>query len=459
MSIRVGITSLGCAKNLVDSEVILGYLARGGFEISDDLDAARVIIVNTCSFIGEAEEESGLTIEQLLRLKGEGEIDLVIVAGCLPSRRGPLLFERFPRVDYFLAPSEIPSVAGIVRALLSGERREPRAGLWREASEGWFLYDHRSPRVRLSPPHYAYLKISEGCSNRCGYCLIPSVKGPLRSREMESVVWEARALADGGVKEINIISQDTTAYGIDRYGESRLGELLERLCEIGGLRWIRLLYGHPARYDERLLRLISGEPRLCRYIDFPLQHISDRILSAMNRRTTRAAVTGTLGRARELIPGLSVRTTFIVGFPGETDDDFEELLDFIGEARFEHLGAFIYSAEEGTPAAGLPGWVPPDVAESRYHRLMSLQQSIVKAAQEDLRGRVVEVLVDERLDGGTFRLRGRTEGDAPEVDGSVYILEGGAGPGEFTEVRVVGTMDYDLVGAAPDARDQSVCRM
>ncbi len=446
MSIKVGITSLGCAKNLVDSEVILGFLKKGGVEICDDISEARVIIVNTCSFIGEAKDEAEETIRQLLEFKRGGEIDRLIVAGCLTSLRGPDLAEKFPEVDYFLFPDEVPKVATVVRDLVGGNGTKPVSAQWSAGRDGWFLYNHLSPRVRLSPRHYAYLKIGEGCSNRCSYCMIPIIKGSLKSRRIDSVVEEARYLAADGVKEINLISQDATAYGLDLYDESRLLELLKQLSELNGTRWIRVLYGHPARYREELLEFIASEPGICSYIDFPLQHINDRLLGSMNRRITKTQAIEKLKTIRRLIPGVTVRTTFIVGYPGEEESDFCELLDFVRESRFEHLGAFIYSAEEGAPAARLPKQVPHVVKRERFHRLMALQQQIVREANGSILGKEIEVLVDERLEEGAFRFRGRTEGDAPEVDGTVYISGKDARPGDFVKVRVTGVLDYDLTG-------------
>lgn len=445
MTIKVAVTSLGCAKNLVDSEVILGYLKRGGLQVCEDLGEAQVIIVNTCSFIAEAEEEARETITRLVDLKGRGALERVVVAGCFPARRGAALAREFPGVDYFLGPGEIPHAARVVSSLM-GEAGKDRSLPGRSRGGGWFLYDHLSPRIRLTPPHYAYLKVSEGCSNGCSYCLIPRIKGPLVSREISSVVEEARALASEGVREINLISQDTTAYGTDLYGESRLIDLLRGLAGISGLAWIRLLYGHPAGYTDELLRLIAEEPSLCKYIDFPLQHVSDRILASMNRRMTKADAVMRLARVRRAIPEATVRTTFIVGYPGESERDFSELLHFVEEARFEHLGAFIYSREEGTPAAAEPGHVPHEVKCERFHRLMTLQQGIVREMNEGMLGREADVLIDEQVEEGSFALRGRTEGDAPEVDGTVYISGNGAGPGDIVSVRITGTMEYDLVG-------------
>jgi ribosomal protein S12 methylthiotransferase len=455
MERKIGITSLGCAKNLVDSEIILGYLRRDGFEISEDIDDARIIVVNTCSFITEAEEEAKETIDELLDLKRRGEIDHVIVAGCLPSRRWPRLAEEFPEVDYFLFPDEIPEVARVVRRVAAGRGSRTGAGRWSAGKDGWYLYDHRSPRIRLSPPHYAYLKISEGCSNRCTYCMIPLIKGDLKSRQMDSVVEEARALAAEGVKEVNLISQDTTAYGVDLYGESRLLELLMRLSKIDGIQWIRLLYGHPVRYPEELLEFIASDGKMCSYIDFPLQHVSDHLLKEMNRGMTKTQLVEKLKTIKRIIPDVTVRTTFMVGFPGEEEDDFHELLDFVGEARFEHVGVFIYSAEEGTPAAMSRRQVPHELKRERFHRLMTLQREIVRGLNRKMLGREVEVLVDAKLEDGSYRYRGRTEGDAPEVDGDVYISGGRVRPGEFVRVRITGTMDYDLTGQLADSNRQT----
>jgi len=446
MPIKVGVTSLGCAKNLVDSEVILGYLREGGCEICEELDEAQVVIVNTCSFIREAEEESEDTIRELVTLKREGELERVIVAGCLPARRGRRLAQRLPGVDLFLHPGEIPHVARLVSELVEERPGATPCRQLADAGNGWFLYDHLSPRLRLSPRHYAYVKIGEGCSNGCSYCLIPAIKGRLTSREAGSILEEARNLASEGVRELNLISQDTTSYGIDLYGEHRLVELLKGLVEIEGLTWIRILYGHPAHYTEEILRCIAEEPRVCAYVDFPLQHIADPILASMNRRMTKAMAIGKLRSVRNRVPGVAVRTTLIVGYPGETEGHFQELLEFVGEARFEHLGAFIYSREKGTAAAALPRQVPHEVKRERFHRLMALQQEIVRAANERMIGRVVKTLVDEEVHEGLFHFRGRTEGDAPEVDGTVYFSGRGVTPGDLVDVRVTGVMEYDLAG-------------
>lgn len=441
MGIKVGLASLGCAKNLVDSEVLLGYLREGGIEVCEDLGDAEVVIVNTCAFIGEAERESAGLIRRLEELKSNGRIRRLVVAGCLPARRGSDVARRFPGVDRVIRPAEIPHAAGIVRAL-----DDPARDAVRPAAEGPFLYDHRSPRLRLSPPHYAYLKIGEGCDNRCSYCVIPSIKGPARFRSADSVLEEARLLAAGGARELDVIAQDTTAFGIGGPRGQGLPALLRRLAKVPGVRWVRLLYGHPARYTDELLRVIAGEERVCRYVDFPIQHVADRVLEAMRRRMTKSQVVERLGRVRELVPGVTVRTTLMVGFPGETEKEFEELLGFVREARFEHLGAFTYSREGGTAAALLGGRVPARVKKERLRRIMTLQQEIVREANEGMLGRTVDVMVDERLEEGTFALRGRTAGDAPEVDGTVYLAGGGAAPGDSVSVRVTGTMEYDLVG-------------
>jgi ribosomal protein S12 methylthiotransferase len=446
MSAKIAVTSLGCAKNLVDSEVIQGYLREGGYEVCGDLDEARVIIVNTCSFIRDAEEESEDTIDELLALKEKGGLDHVIVTGCLIGRRGRRLARRFPGVDLFLQPGEIPRVAQLVGELTSGEDGRARFRRQAEGDKGWFLYDHLSPRLKLSPPHYAYVKIGEGCGNACSYCLIPAIKGGLVSREMDSVVAEVKALAAEGVREINLISQDTTSYGLDLYGKPRLAELLKKLVDIEGVTWIRILYGHPAHYTDDVLRCIESEPRICAYVDFPLQHVAGPILASMNRRMTKKAAVKALGLVRKIVPNVTVRTTFIVGYPGETEAHFRELLQFVEEARFEHLGAFIYSREKGTAAASLPAQVPHGVKRERFHRLMTLQQEIVRAANERMNGKVARVMVDEELHEGSFDFKGRTEGDAPEVDGTVYFSGKGARPGDLVDVRVTGAMEYDLVG-------------
>lgn len=442
MEIRAGVTSLGCAKNLVDSEVILGFLSRAGITVCDELEEARVIIVNTCAFIQEAVDEAYETVLQLLALKEKGEIDHVIVTGCLLPREGDDIHRLFPGIDALLPSHRIPEIPRIVREVVNGVYAPER-----DDDHGqWFLYDHRMPRNRLSPPQYAYVKIGEGCSNRCSYCLIPHLKGALRSRPVESIVREVEQLRDEGIREVNLISQDTTAYGIDRYGKPRIKELLERLTQIDGLTWIRLLYGHPARYDEDLLRIIAGNTVLCAYIDFPVQHSNDRILAEMNRGITRAEIAHKLASIRAIIPDVALRTTVMVGFPGETERDFRELLEFIQDERFEHLGAFTYSREEGTRAAKMPDQVAEEVKNERFHRLLSAQREIVREQNRALRGRILEVMIEEPLHEGPYCCRGRTERDAPEVDGAVYCNAPGAKPGDFVQVRITGEKGYDLVG-------------
>jgi ribosomal protein S12 methylthiotransferase len=445
---KVGVVSLGCAKNLVDSEVILGYLGRGGFEIVGDLLDAEIVVVNTCAFLTEAEDEAFEVIEELVDLKRRGRLSLVLVTGCLLARRGMRLAERLPDVDAFLFACDIPRVATVVKRLMSGADAGG-ATASREVSPAWYLYDHRSPRVRATPLHWAYIKVSEGCDNGCSYCLIPSIKGGLRSRDIGSVVKEAAALAAEGVKEINVISQDTTAFGTDVREEGLLVELLNRLSDIEGIEWIRLLYGHPARCGEELVRCIAAQPKICDYVDFPLQHINDRILDSMNRKITKRQVCDTLAMVRELIPGVTVRTTFIVGYPGETEDDFEELLQFVKEQEFYHVGAFMYSREEGTVAAVLPRQVSHELKRARFHRLMTAQREVVEKLQERKLGGMVELIIDEELEEGSFGLKGRTRAEAPEVDGDVYIVDDIAPVGEIVQVRIVGMTDYDLVAASP----------
>lgn len=441
----VRIISLGCSRNLVDSEVVAGSLKKEGFRITKAA-SADLCVINTCAFIQKARDEALETILEAAEAKRAGRIKVLAVCGCLPQLYRKGLAVELPEVDIVLGTSDFPKLGSLVRARV---RRSSARGIAISTTPR-YLYTDRSPRIVSTPPHYAYLKIAEGCSNRCTYCIISRLRGPFRSRTIASVAAEATRLARGGVlREINLVGQDTTQYGVDRGGSRELAALLRRLASIGpGVEWLRLLYTHPAHYDDDLIGAVAEEPKICKYLDLPVQHASDRILRLMNRRTTRSSLTGLIGKLRARIPGLILRTSIIVGFPGETERDFDELLAFVREMRFDRLGAFVYSREEKTPAARMAGQVDEKVKEERLDRLMKMQQSLSLNKNRQRIGSVVKVLIDEKSPGsrGKDGYVGRTQGDAPEVDGSVYVSGPGARVGEFCDVRITDALEYDLIG-------------
>jgi ribosomal protein S12 methylthiotransferase len=461
--IKAGIISLGCARNLCDSEVIAGSLKREGLEISDVEKGVDVCVVNTCAFIGSAREESVEVILEASRLKREGRIKRLVVCGCLPQLYRDSIKKSLPEVDLFLGAGDFPHLARILKTLKTGKN------ISKISRVPGFLYDDKSPRLLLTSPHYAYVKIQEGCSNACSYCIISRLRGPFRSRDTASIIEEVRKISRSGVvKEINIIGQDTTLFGYDRNKRLELAGLLKALCRLRtGVEWIRVLYTHPAHYTDDLVSVISDEEKLCKYLDLPIQHISDRILWAMNRYVTRDDISRLIERLRHRIPELTLRTSVIVGFPGETDAEFKELLKFLRETGFERLGAFIYSREEGTRAAGMRPQVPERVKRERLDRLMKLQQRISLEKNMRLIGKTVKVLIDsknESLDRAQDSCRakprhaqrtthnesiGRMQGDAPDVDGVVYVMgKPVVKIGAFYNVRITSAMEYDLVGKA-----------
>ena len=442
---KIGIISLGCPRNLVDSEVMLGSLKKEGHEICDGAGSGvDVFIVNTCSFVKEAREESIETILEAAHLKKEGRIKYLIVAGCLPQAFGPKLLKSLPEADSLVGTSDFFKMADIVKGLLNGKKRS-------EVSRTLdYLYDDESPRFLLTSRHYAYLKISEGCNNLCSYCIIPRLRGAFRSRSIESVCAEARKISRGGrLKELDIIGQDTTFFGSDQGRGNDLPKLLRRLSSLKtGVRWIRILYTHPAHYSGEFIDVVRREEKICKYLDLPIQHISDKILKAMNRHTSKRDIVELVAKLRKSIPGLVLRTSVIAGFPGETDKDFAELLDFLRQARFEKLGAFLYSREELSPADRFKRHVPHEVKVRRFDEIMKLQQAISADINQGYIGRTISVLIDEKSEGEEGVFLGRTQGDAPEVDGCVYVSGKNLKVGEFYNVRITGTMEYDLVGKA-----------
>jgi len=437
MKETVSLVSLGCPKNLVDSEVILGLLSKAGYSLTSRPSKAQIIIVNTCSFIRDASREAIETILDLARYKEKGSCRLLVVSGCLPQRYGRSLEEEFPEVDLFVGTGDFQNLPEIL-----SKNQKAKSFL----SKPTFLYDEKTPRILSTPSFYAYLKIAEGCSNLCTFCTVPKIRGGYRSRGIRSVLEEARRLVDQGVQEIILIAQDTTAYGRDLHDGTNLEKLLKGLIRAEGLRWIRMLYSfpNPDYFTEGLLKLMAHEEKICPYLDLPIQHIDDEILKGMGRRSRSHEIYNLLQKIRTALPEVSLRTSLIVGFPGETERHFRALLDFVEKIRFDHLGAFKYSAEEETPASRLAGSVPESVKEERLGLLMGLQKRISLKKYRAMVGRRMEVLVEGR-DRQRRLLRGRLKTQAPEIDGSVF-LRGKAKPGDWVEARITKALPYDLIG-------------
>jgi ribosomal protein S12 methylthiotransferase len=449
--IKVSLISLGCAKNLVDSEIMVGHLHQAGMKVVPDADEADVVIVNTCSFIDSSKEESIghiLAAHEGRGMRKRRRDQKLIVAGCMSQRFAKTLPGELPEVDAFIGLDQITKVAPVIEQLYAQGRG---AGPLSEVTpRSTYIPDYDTPRFRLTPAHTAYVKIAEGCNHPCTFCIIPQIRGRHRSRTVDSVVAEARRLVAEGVKELNLISQDTTFFGMDTWEErpsprspvdssrgTALTTLLHRLQEIEGDFWIRLLYTHPAHWSDELIAAIAACPKVARYVDMPLQHISERMLAAMQRETSGEHIRGLVRRIRAGIPGIALRTTFIVGFPGETEADVDELCDFIRAARFERLGVFRYSQEEGTRAAKLEGQIPAAEKERRWHRLMRLQREIAAEIGQAGAGRRLKVLVEEP---GVAR----GEADAPDIDGRVYVPRE-LPVGEFAEVTITASREYDLI--------------
>jgi ribosomal protein S12 methylthiotransferase len=451
--ITVSLISLGCAKNLVDSEIMVGHLHQAGMQVVPEAAQADVVIVNTCSFIDSSKEESIRHILEALGQRGlrkRRQEQKLIVAGCMAQRFARDLPAALPEVDAFIGLDQITRIAPIIEEIYARERGPKDAPESFITPRSTFIPDYDTPRFRLTPRHYAYVKIAEGCNHPCTFCIIPQVRGRHRSRTVASVTAEARRLVAGGVKELNLISQDTTFFGMDTWAQrpnprtpvdstrgAALTTLLHELQAIDGDFWIRLLYTHPAHWSDELIRTIAGCPKVARYVDMPLQHISDRMLEVMQRETDGRYIRDLIRRLRAGIPGIALRTTFIAGFPGETEADVEELCAFIREARFERLGVFRYSREEGTRAARLPGQIPAKEKERRWHRMMALQKGIATEISKSQVGRTLQVLVEEP---GVAR----GEADAPDIDGRVYVPRS-LPVGEFAMVKITGYHGYDLL--------------
>jgi ribosomal protein S12 methylthiotransferase len=456
--LKVSLISLGCAKNLVDSEIMVGHLQRAGMAVVPDAERADVVIVNTCSFIDSSKEESIgpiLQVHQDRGLRKRRREQKLIVAGCMSQRFSKdLSGELSDEVDAFIGLDQVTQVAPIIEQLYEKERGKKEAPANFVSGRSTYIPDYDTPRFRLTPAHFAYIKIAEGCNHPCTFCIIPQIRGRHRSRTVESVVAEARQLVREGVREINLISQDTTFFGMDTWEErpnprtpvdSRRGTalttLLRELNAIEGDFWIRLLYTHPAHWSDELIQTIAECPKVARYIDIPLQHISEPMLERMQRETSGAYIRDLIRRIRAGIPGIAIRTTFIVGFPGETETDVDVLCDFIRETRFERLGVFRYSQEEGTRAAKMEQQIPAKTKESRWHRTMALQKEIAASVSASFVGRRLRVLVEEP---GVAR----GEADAPDIDGRVYVPRT-LPVGQFAEVEITGYRDYDLLALPP----------
>ncbi len=438
MAIKVGMVSLGCPKNQMDAELMLAKLEKAGYEITAESGLADVVIVNTCGFIEDAKRESIDNILEFAQLKKEGQIKRIIVTGCLAERYQQELVSELPECDSVLGLGANGDIIEAVQKVTDGEslHRFPPKECW--SLEG--------DRLQTTPHFFAYLRIADGCDNRCTYCAIPLIRGGLRSRPMENIVAEAEKLVADGVKELVLVAQDTTVYGKDLYGEVRLPALLRALCRIDGLRWIRLLYCYPEHITDELLDVMASEDKVLPYMDMPLQHASGKVLRAMNRPGDRASLTTLIKRIREKVPNITLRTTVMTGFPGETKQDFEELCAFIQEAQFERLGCFAYSAEDGTPAAALPEQVSDKVKCRRRDIVMEEQSRISDRHNEAMIGKTLTVLV-ESFDKYAECWFGRSEGDAPDIDGKVFFMPTGrVQPGDFVQVTVTDTMDWDLIG-------------
>lgn len=435
-SIQCYLASLGCAKNQVDAEVMLGLLKDKGYTIVDTPQEADILIVNTCGFIGPAKEESIDTILSLAQYKEKGKG--LIVTGCLSQRYKEELEKELPEVDAFIGTGHYSEIVQAVENILQGEK----TSLVNDNPS--FLYSFDQPRA-YAPGTSAYIKVAEGCDNCCTYCVIPAIRGSFRSRTMESILEEAQYLVKKGYKELILIAQDTTRYGEDIYGQLMLAPLLEKLAAIPGQFFLRILYCYPTRFTDELIKVIAKEDKICKYIEMPLQHGDDFILQAMHRQGTRKEITALLEKIRANIPNVALRTSFIVGFPGETTEHFNNLLDFMKEIQFDRVGIFTYSQEEGTPAGDMPNQVPEEIKEKRYHQAMQLQQKISLAKNQEWVGKTLKVLMEGPSEDSPELWIGRSFRDAPEIDGLVFV-EGKAQEGEFVQIRIKQALEYDLIG-------------
>ena len=431
--------SLGCDKNLVDTEVMLGLLASRGYEMTDDETQADIIVINTCCFIHDAKEESIQNILEMAEYKKSGQAKALIVTGCLAQRYRQEILDEIPEVDEVLGTTAYDKILDAVDAALAGKQEVMLSDI--DA-----LPLPETKRLVTTGGHFAYLKIAEGCDKHCTYCIIPKIRGDFRSVPMERLVKEAKELAEQGVKELILVAQETTLYGKDLYGEKSLHVLLRELAKISGIRWIRILYCYPEEITDELIRVMKEEPKVCHYLDLPIQHANDEILKRMGRRTSRQQLIDIIGKLRREIPDICLRTTLITGFPGETKEQHEELMDFVDEMEFDRLGVFTYSPEEDTPAARMPNQIDEEVKEERQAELMELQQDIAFDNAQDMVGREVLVMVEGKVADENAYV-GRTYRDAPNVDGLIFInTDEELLSGDFARVKVTGAVDYDLIG-------------
>lgn len=437
---KIGVVSLGCAKNLVDTEIVLGFLSDASHEIVSDPVQAEIIIINTCGFIEAAKEESINAILEMAAYKEKGSCKALVVMGCLSQRYTEELWDLIPEIDAMVGTNELDLIPEIIEQAAAGKRLLKKR-------EGFFDYDQVHRRISTTGSHFAYLKVAEGCNHRCAFCVIPAIRGRRRSRSLESVLAEARLMRERGVQEVAVIAQDTTAYGTD--AETNIVELLRHLAALD-IPWIRLLYTYPTSITDELLELINETPNIVKYIDLPLQHVSGRMLKSMKRQGDFKSTRELIRRIRAKIPGVTIRSSFIVGFPGETEEDFQELLAFLKSERLNHVGIFKYSQEENSAAYGYPNQISEEVKEARYRQAMGLQQQISRELNEELVGSKLQVLMEFPSEESDLVMVGRHQGQAPDVDGVVYLGTGTFEPGQLVQVLVTEAHDYDLVGEEVD---------
>ncbi|MEG1311580.1 MAG: 30S ribosomal protein S12 methylthiotransferase RimO [Romboutsia sp.] len=440
--LKIALESLGCSKNLVDAEIMIGILNKKGYKLVGDFTEADIILVNTCGFIESAKQESIDTILELAELKKTANLKILVVTGCLAQRYSEELKAEIPEIDAIVGTGSYQNIDEILGSL---EEKNHIVSL----NDIEFAYNEELPRYISTPSHMAYLKIGEGCDNKCTYCIIPKLRGKYRSRKMEDIIKEAKDLALRGVKEVVVIAQDTTKYGCDLYGKEMLPELLEELAQIEGLKWIRIMYSYPESITEELVKVIKKYDNICNYFDMPIQHASNKILKLMNRHTTKEDILSKIEMIRTHIPDATLRTTIIVGFPGETEEDFQEVVGFVKVAKFDRLGAFAYSREEDTPADKLPNHLSEDTKIERKDTLMLVQQSISQDLNSRKVGNIYEVLVEEQIEDKVYI--GRTQGDAEEIDSIVYIkTKNQLSVGDFVNVKINSALEYDLMGDVID---------
>ncbi|SCH06235.1 MULTISPECIES: 30S ribosomal protein S12 methylthiotransferase RimO [unclassified Romboutsia] len=437
--LKIALESLGCSKNLVDAEIMMGILNKKGYKLVGNMEEADIALVNTCGFIESAKQESIETIIEIAQLKETGNLKLLVVTGCLAQRYSEELKSEIPEIDAIVGTGSYQNIDEIVAGL---EKENKIVSL----NDIEFAFNEELPRYVSTPSYMAYLKISEGCDKHCTYCIIPKLRGKQKSRKMEDILAEARDLALRGVKELVVIAQDSTTYGTDIYdGEAKLPQLLEELAKVEGIKWIRIMYSYPESITEELVQVIKKYDNICNYFDMPIQHASNKILKLMNRHTTKEDILAKIEMIRNNIPDATLRTTIITGFPGETEEDFEELLEFAQIVKFDRLGAFAYSREEGTAADKLPGHIEQEIKEQRRDRLMMLQQGISQEVMATKIGKTYEVLIEEQIEKNVYM--GRTEGDAEEIDSIVYVKsKRSLKPGEFVMVEINNALEYDLMG-------------